>query len=207
MSNSSRASSTFATEALLAARTVSGPIRVRRVLTALLALGLLVMTGCGMDVQTTKPYTPAQGVNFDVSSSGNYQDVVHVRNLAVVSRTPGQGFLTGTVIANSADAMTGVSGTAIKTDGTNGSALTASLASPVEVGRGTPVVLTTLSPLITFSSVDLKPGLEAVVTLEFRKAGSSTVRVPVIDGSVQSEYASISPSPSASDTPVTSPTP
>lgn len=196
-----------------AVRAASGAAGVRRTLVAVvLSLGLLVTTAaCGMNVQTLQPYTPGEGVNVDVSNSGNADDVVHVRNLAIISREDGAGILTGSLIGSSADAMTEVTGTAIKVDGTNGSAISAEIAQPVEVGEETIVVLTSLAPLITMTSADITPGLEAVLTLQFRNAGQTTIRVPVVDGN-QPPYTGISatPSPTPSASPSaseSSPTP
>jgi hypothetical protein len=165
-----------------------------------LVLGLILATaGCGMRVATNLPYTPAEGVNIDVNQSGNLQDAVSVRNLAILSRAPGQGILSGTLSANKSDALTAVTGTAIKVDGSNGSAITFALPGPITVANRQLVVLTD-GPAITAQSADLAPGLEAVLVLQFQTAGQATIRVPVLDASV-GPYASISPAASASPTP------
>jgi hypothetical protein len=49
-------------------------------------------------------------------------------------------------------------------------------------------------------SADIVPGLDATVTLQFKNAGQSTLRVPIADGN-QPQYRSITPSPSPSATP------
>ena len=46
---------------------------------------------CGFDVQTNQPYTPAEGVNYDVGNPP-----VQVRNLMILSREDGVGFLSAT---------------------------------------------------------------------------------------------------------------
>jgi hypothetical protein len=168
----------------------------------LVLLGLLLTAGCGMDVQTTKPYTPAEGVNTEVTT-GNYANAVHVRNLLIISKTKGTGILSGSLVCGGSDALTGVSGKAIKTDGSDGAAITASMTT-VPLANGTLKVLTN-GPLITVSSPDLAPGLDAVVTLQFKNAGATTLRVPVVSGD-QPQYTSITPSPvtSATPSPVTS---
>ena len=176
---------------------------------ALLASGLLTVAGCGMEVQTNQPYTPAEGVNIDVSDSGNLNEVVHVRNLGIISHGPGEGILSGSLVGNGPDALTEVSGAAIKIDGSDGSALTTKLSAPVEIGDENLVVLTNLTPLITFNSADLAPGLTATLTLKFRTAGQVTTRVPVLNGTAP-QYRSITPSPSAagsSASPSPSPSP
>lgn len=154
------------------------------------ALGLALTTSaCGMNVQTTNPYTPAIGVNFDVGD-------VQVRDLMILSRTKGQGFLSATLTANSQDTLQGVTGTATKADGNDGAPLMATLPSPVVVKPPAPVVLTK-QPLITVTSTDLQVGLTAKVVLRFGKGGEVTTNAPVVDATLP-QYATISPTPSAS---------
>lgn len=175
---------------------------VRRSLAALLVvLGLFLTTAaCGMDVQTSKPYTPAEGSNTDVGgNNGNSHDIVHVRNLIIISRTAGEGILSGSLLVDNSDALMAVSGTPYKVDGSDGAPFTASLPAPVPFGGRTSVVLTNI-PLIILKSADIVPGLDATVILQFKNAGQSTLRVPIADGN-QPQYKSITPSPSPSATP------
>lgn len=160
---------------------------------ALLAvLGLLVgAAACGRDVQTMQPYTPAEGVNFDVGNPS-----VQVRNLMILSREKGSGFLSASLSASERDALTSVAGKPIKIDGSAGTPLTVTQPDPIAVGSGALVVLTDRS-LINVSSPDLIVGGVAELTLMFSTAGSITVRVPVVDAN-QPAYKSISPSPSPS---------
>ena len=167
---------------------------IRLVLFAALAVGL-ALTGCGMDVQTLQPYTPAEGVNADVGPRG----AVKVRNLLILSRTPGQGYLSGTLTAAGEDTLTEVTGIAVKADGADGSPLTATLSGPVPLGNNQLTVLTS-RPLIMVSGEDLRAGLKARLTLRFGTAGETTLVVPVVDG-LQTEYRTISPSPSPTATP------
>jgi len=175
--------------------------RTRRTLAALLVvLGLFLTTAaCGFDVQTTKPYTPAEGANTDVgNSNGDQHDIVHVRNLAVISHAPGEGILTGSLLCDNADALTSVGGVAYKANGSEGAPITATLPAPVPVAGRTLVVLTDI-PLIILKSADIVPGLSAELTLQFKNAGEAKLRVPVVDGS-QPQYRSITPSPSPDGT-------
>lgn len=156
-----------------------------------LGVAVVVLTGvllaaCGMRVQTNLPYTPADGVNFDVGQ-------VKVRNLMILSRAPGEGYLSATLVASEADALVGVSGTAITVDGSDGTPITATLPAPIALEPGRAVVLTDQT-LIVLRSADLKAGLTASLTLQFRTAGETTVRVPVVDGN-QPDYATITPTP------------
>ncbi|MBA3529652.1 MAG: hypothetical protein H0T91_10175 [Propionibacteriaceae bacterium] len=141
-----------------------------------------------MNVQTNRPYTPAEGVNLDVGA-------VNIRNLLVLTRTEGQGFLSASLLSSDRDALVAVSGTPIKADGSEGAAFKATVPDPVALGNGQLVVLTQRN-LITISSADLKPGLTARLVLQFSTAGEATVLVPIVDAN-QPEYATITPSPSS----------
>lgn len=159
-------------------------------------LGALVIAlgpvACGFEVQTNQPYTPEKGVNVDAGPASS----VKIRNLMVVSRAPGEGFLSATMTVSQEDALTGVMGAALKPDGTPGTPLTVTVANPVELGEGALVVLTD-RPLITVKSADLLAGLEAQVVLQFREVGEVTTTAPVVDGN-QPEFQTISASPSPS---------
>ncbi len=161
----------------------------RLTVATMLALGLvLTATACGMHVQTNNPYTPADGISIDVGT-------VHVRNLTIVSRAAGDGYLAGSMVSTEPEALLAVSGKPIKTDGSDGAAFTATLPDPVALGNGTLVVLTA-RPLITVKSADLKPGLTASVTLQFSNAGVVSINTTVVDG-LSPQYSTISPTPSA----------
>lgn len=170
----------------------------------LIVLGLLfVSAACGMDVQTSQPYTPADGVNTDVPPSGGDPNaVVHVRNLVIISHTKGEGILAGSLVCNNRDSLTAVTGTATKVDGSTGAPFTGEITDTVSLANGTLVVLTDRA-LITLSSADLEAGLDASVTLKFANAGEITLRVPVVDGNIP-QYATITPAPA---TPAPTPTP
>jgi len=163
--------------------------RARLGLATLMSLGLLLIaSACGMDVQTNNPYTPADGVNLDVGT-------VHVRNLTVVSRAKGEGYLAGSMVSAEPEALLAVSGQPIKVDGSPGAEFTGTLPSPVALGNGTLVVLTS-RPLITLKSADLMPGGTTTLTLQFSKAGEVTISTTVVDG-MSAQYETISPTPSA----------
>jgi len=145
-----------------------------------------------MNVQTNNPYTPAIGVNLDAGQ-------VQVRDLVIVSKAKGSGFLSGTFTGNGDDSLVSVTGTATKSDGADGAPLTVNLGTPVAIGTTRAVVLTN-RPLITVTSSDLEPGLTAKIALRFSKAGEVTTNAPVVDGTLP-QYATISPAPSAAGSP------
>ena len=161
-------------------------------LLAILAL-LLTVAACGTDAQTLQPYTPAEGVNVDVGDPYDDKNVVHVRNLLIISKSRGSGVLSASLVTDGRDQLTSVTGFAIKPDGSQGAPLDVALTNTVSVANRAQVVLTDLPP-ITVTSADLVPGLTASMTLTFANAGEVTLIVPVVDGN-QPQYASISPAP------------
>ncbi len=174
---------------------VAGAHRTLTVAASLVvALGLLLVAGCGMNMQTTKPYTPSEGTNLDVGDPAKYDQVVHVRNLMVIAKAPGLGVLSASMVTSSRDSLTQVSGAPIKQGGATGAPFTVTLPNAVSIANNAAVVLTSNGPLIVLNSPDLVVGQSATVTLQFQNAGQATVNVPVVDGN-QPQYASISPAP------------
>jgi hypothetical protein len=170
--------------------------RLRSAAAALVALGLLLVTAaCGNDAQTLQPYTPAEGINVDVGDPANFRQVVHVRNLLIISRAEGQGVLSATIVTDDRDELTALTGVPIKADGSEGAPFTATLSQTVSFGNGAQIVLTD-RPLITVTSPDLLPGQSSRVTMQFENAGEVTVLVPIVDGN-EPQYATISPSPAS----------
>ncbi len=199
-------SSEARTDRPLARPLASLPLRSVLAAVGVLAL-LLVGAACGTGAQTLRPYTPAEGVNLDVGDPAKPREVVHVRNLLIISEAPGQGVLSASMSISDRDALTGVSGTAIKADGTNGAPLTVTLPGQVPIANSTLVVLTANpSALITVRSADLKEGLTADVTLTFGRAGEAKLRIPVVSGAA-AEYSGVKPSAAPTPTPTPSPSP
>ena len=122
--------------------------------------------------------------------------MVHVRNLLIISKAPGSGVLSASLVTDGRDELTEVTGYAIKVDGSEGAPLTVTLANTVSIANGAQIVLTDQAP-IAVTSPDLAPGLTASVTLTFANAGEVTVVVPVVDGN-EPQYATISPAPAPS---------
>lgn len=157
------------------------------------AIGLLFFAAaCGQNVQTNRPYTPAEGVNVDVGNPAAPNEVVHVRNLAIISWGPGEGVLSGSIVTADRDSLSAVSGMPFKVDGSEGAPFTGTIPSTVSVANGLQVVLTDQPPIIV-KSPDIKPGLDADVTLQFENAGEATLRVPIVDGN-EPQYATLKPS-------------
>ncbi|HMQ38523.1 MAG TPA: hypothetical protein PKA07_13250, partial [Micropruina sp.] len=144
----------------------------------------LALTGCGMNVQTLQPYTPAEGVN---SSTGP----VMVRNLLIVADNTGRGVVSASLVTYGDDTLTAVAGVPQKSDGTPGSPLVVTTTGlPVQLSSNTLVVLTNAPVRIAVTSPDLKPGLLADVTLTFTKGGPVKLVAPVVSAS-EPEYESI----------------
>ena len=173
---------------------------LRRVAVALSAGLLLLVSACGFDAQTLVPYTPGNGVNVNVGDGPNDQPIastVQVRGLMVVSDQAGEGYLGASLYTEASDTLTAVTGYAIKMDGSQGSAITAVISSPIAISTSQLVVLAD-QPRITMTSADLAPGLSANLTLTFASAGSRQVLVPVVDGTIAPYNQVASPTPSAS---------
>jgi hypothetical protein len=166
---------------------------LRKGVSLLLLVGLVFLAGgCGFNVQTNRPYTPSEGVNVDVGDPANPNKVVHVRNLSIISWTPGEGVVSGSIVTAERDSLTGVSGVPIKPDGTEGVPFTGTIPSTITVANGFQVVLTDQPPILC-KSPDIKAGLDAMVTLQFQNAGEVTLRAPIVDGNV-GPYVSLKPS-------------
>src|SRR6478609_4579438 len=89
---------------------------------------LLLVSACGMNAQTSQPYTPAEGVNADVGAAGA---LVQVRNLMILSREDGSGYLSASIIAQERDAMTAVAGAPITQKDSDGTPFTVTMPDPV----------------------------------------------------------------------------
>jgi hypothetical protein len=150
---------------------------------------LLLVSACGMNAQTSQPYTPAEGVNADVGSAGA---LVQVRNLMILSREDGSGYLSASIVAQERDAMTAVAGAPITQKDSDGTPFTVTMPDPVGLSPNVLVVLTE-RPLIELKSPDLIVGADAQLTLTFSTAGDLNIRVPIVDAN-QPDYATITPS-------------
>ena len=185
--------------------------RVRTALAVAAVAAVLPAAACGTSAQTLRPYTPAEGVNFDVgdATGPNRDAVVHVRNLLIISRAPGEGIVSGTFVTSGRDTLTSVSGVPFRADGSKGTAFTADLAGPVLLTNNAQVVLTNQEPFVTISGADgLQAGLDAEITVQFNQLGSYTTRTTVVDGNLP-PYTGITPSanPSASPSVTAAPSP
>lgn len=166
----------------------------RSLVATLLGLALLAfMSACGMTVQTNQPYTPAEGVNFNVGPTGKW---VQVRNLMILSRGDGEGFVSASIVAEERDALVAVAGKPFKADTSAGTPFQVTMPNPVGLTPGVLVVLTDRE-FITVKSDDLVVGGDAELTLSFSTVGEFTTKVPVVDAD-QSPYESLSPSPAPS---------
>ena len=160
----------------------------RRLLVLVAGVALLVTSACGFDAQTLQPYTPAMGVNADVGDDRR----IHVRNLLIVSRERGQGFVSASLLSARPAALTGVSGTVFERDNTPGVPLTANLREPLPLRPGEWAILTE-RPVVRVSSPILRPGAIVLLELRFDQGDTMEVRVPVYRD--QGEYETISPIP------------
>ena len=176
--------------------------RGKRALGALLlSCSLVGLVACGFNAQTNQPYTPSDGTNADIGDGG----ILKVRNLVVISREDGQGIVSASIVANEEDTLDSVTVAPFKADGTDAPAATASLPTPMRLTPGSLTILTN-GPLLTVQATDLRAGLDALVTMQFEKAGAVNLRAPVVDGTL-APWSTISPSPGGSASPGESPSP
>lgn len=149
--------------------------------TAALVMCWLFGSACGFDVQTNRPYTPADGVNVDAGGG-----VVQVRSLLILSPRPGEGVVSATLTADRSDALVELSGAAVAADGTT-TPLQVTPVAPVTVGTVDPVLLLVpgqSSNVIRVRAAGLRAGLTATLTLRFRAAGEVTVTALVVDANL-----------------------
>lgn len=170
-----------------AKRSSRRPVRLATSLA--LVLGLMwSLVACGFDVQTTQPYTPADGVNLDVGT-------LKLRNMMVLSDASGEGFLAGSIVDSQDEQLVSVAGIPVNSDGTLGSALDITVNESVTLPANQLVTITQL-PRIPVVGTGLVPGLEVNLTLTFTKAGAVAITVPVVDKTFQA-YQTVSPTPYA----------
>jgi hypothetical protein len=173
-----------------------------RVAAACASAGLILgVSACGFDVQTLQHYQPSDGVDVNVATAANGQpdnQTIKIRGLMILAKSDTSGFLSATMTAASDDQLTAVSGTALTTDDSEGSALKVKLSGPVSLTADKAVVLTD-QPAITITADKLQPGLNANLTLTFAQAGTEHVTVPILDGN-NSTYSTVSPSAAANST-------
>ena len=62
--------------------------------------------------------------------------LVHVRNLLIISKGPGQGIVSATLVTDDRDELTAVTGVPIKIDGSDGAPFTATLGQTVSFANG-----------------------------------------------------------------------
>ena len=150
-----------------------------------IAAGVIALTAlvgaAGCDYQTLQPYTPADGVNTAVGD-------VKVRNLVIVATGDGEGVLLGTLVADSADALESIAGTALQANGDPGAALQFTSTKTLTVSHTEPVQL--IDGAIQVTATGLVAGLTAEVELTFTRSGSVTVLVPIMD-QASPEYAEL----------------
>lgn len=184
-------------QVMITARSLPDRGRYARPVAVAATMVVLLTAACGFDAQTNQPYTPAIGVNADVGGQAAGKGAtVKIRNLLILSRSAGEGFLSASLVSNEQDVLEAVSGVPIKADGGEGSPLDVSFPDPIAVGNGSLVVLTDRAPIMV-TSPDLEAGLTARLVLSFTTAGEVVMLVPVVDAN-QSEFSDVTPAPASS---------
>lgn len=150
----------------------------------------LLLTGCGFNMQTLQPYTPAHGVNVDLKADQNNRQL-KVRNLLVVADESGKGVLSASIVSPVADRLVKVEGAAHKSDNSVGAPLSVT-GGPVTLEPNRLAVLTDPEPVFTVTSSDLKPGLTVDLKLTFASGLEASAIAPVMS-SEDPIYASVKP--------------
>lgn len=149
------------------------------VMSAGLAMGL---ASCGFNAQTLQPYTPAEGVNANIGENPDTSmPLVKVRNLMVISKTDGEGFVSGQLTSDEGDTLTGMTAVALGADASPSGDLTVDFPGDVEVKPHEAVQLSD-TVHIKVTGDELVSGFTAEITLTFEKAGETKVIVPLVDG-------------------------
>lgn len=182
------------------------PLRPARRLAALALAGVLpVLTACGTSpVGTTKQYDPSDGVSASVGS-------IQARNLLVVGSAANQpGVLSGVLLNSGGTAVTvslaaGAAGSGqpvtVEVPAGGSVLMGAATAQPSATpGPGTPG-----AAVVQFASLPVPAGAVVPLSLSSKEGGTTTVTVPVLPATL--EYATITPTPGTSVSPVESPTP
>lgn len=144
-----------------------------------LAVAVAALAGCSATnpITTTRPYAPSDGVAAQVG------DVRAANLLVVAAAADGPGALQG----------------ALTNAGTSDQRVTVGSAgapvAEVDVAAGSTVLLGGAGERIVFTVPDA-PGATTPLTLSSTGSATTTVPVPVLDGTL-SEYATLVPSPSA----------
>ncbi|MGJ3508840.1 hypothetical protein [Enemella sp. A6] len=163
------------------------------------ALAAAVLTGasaCGFNAQTLQPYTQSHGVNVDSRTDPDTDlPLVKVRNLMVVSKEDGSGFLVGAMFSEPGDKLTDVSIVTKKVDGNAGQPVKVDLAEPIEIPAGGTAQLFG-DQTVTATGADLRMGFSVEITMTFEEAGDVTVTAPVVDGNLP-DFETMSPEPAA----------
>lgn len=176
--------------------------RAKRVAVATVAATLTIsgLAGCriGFEAPTLMQYTPAEGINLDVTDGSEVEQgtgEVKVRNLMVVADPEsGEGILAGALFASDSitqenptessdviDSLDEVTGRALDSRGTPQGDLQVELGDPLDITMAQPLLLEDED--ISVSGDGLRPGLDVELTLTFGENGEFTTAVPVIDAS------------------------
>lgn len=162
----------------------NGSQRRRRVGALAAAAVLAAALGGCASTFTAQPYTPGVGVNADLGQN------LQVRALVLVVNGT-KTYLTGSVVSYQKDTLDKVTGQALDSSGSaTGSPLDFTGPTSGTVRANNVYAITDQN--VSTPTGDLEAGLTAKVTLQFSKAGSTTVTVPVVDVS-NPDYATLKP--------------
>jgi hypothetical protein len=155
-------------------------LRSRLAAAPVVAVALVALAGCSAtnEITTDKPYSASDGVRAEVGD-------VTAENLFLLSAAKGDpGALQGALTNNGDQSIQ------VKIAGEQDSDST-----DVRVPAGQTVLLGADGKDVQLGSVPVEPGATTPLTLTTGSAGSVTLEVPVLDGTLP-EYATLVPTPS-----------
>ena len=157
-------------------------LALRLVGAGLAGLVALTVSGCSAtnEVTTNTPYALSDGVRATLGP-------VVADNLMVISSAKGEPGVVSGALTNTGTQTVQVTLTAAGQ--TTGSTLRVDAGGTVYLGTGTD-----LGENVPVASVDAAPGQVVALTLAAPSAGTTTVQVPVLDGTLP-QYATLVPSP------------
>lgn len=159
---------------------------LNRTAVGITTIGVLIgASACGVhptkkDAPPPSVQTEVRGVGINVNIGSGSQELF-VRNLVIISRAHGHGFLSGSIDSAAKDSLQKVSGSVITDSTQPNKPIKVQMSGSVPVG-GNKLVKLENHTAIRLSSPAIHPGLAANLRLTFQHAGSQQAAVPIVDG-------------------------
>lgn len=173
--------------------------RMRPIVVGTVAAGVLLAgSACTRpnDFQTLHPYTPAEGTQVDITPADADPDLtpvpIKLRNLMIVQTTDGENLLAGSVTSPVPASIVSIEGQSLDAAGDPTGKVTVD--GSMSVTKNKQAFFEEKG--FTVEGDSLEPGLLAELTITFDQ-GSTTVKMPVVDGSKSAYENFPSPAPTS----------